>query len=422
MRLIILLVLVSIRPLLAQKSNFVDIKAFVLEKKSKKPIPGAVCYLKNNEHIGNLTDAKGCFTFKFPKELTYDSLVISFLGYKRLNTPLRLLKLKDDTLFFKLERNTIILDDLVIEAKRFDLKRLVLKAVENIPKNFPDKPHLLNGLYRKVSTQDNQYTHLEEAAISVQDDNYKKPTTSAKIQVHAFRESKDWGNMDSITLKVVSKIQEKASDRWGITTNPLNKLYESNYIRFFNRADTYFNLQTLNKYIDEHYLFELMDISTINGDTIYQIAFSEGGYPPPPSGRTYMKINAEDFAIVEFQITSSRNGSLIHQVLMKYQKIAGRYYPKFFRVTAPRLINQDMEDGEYNIATYWFDEVKVKDFEKIKQKHVNDPFDSEWHKNLVGDPGFWHTYEMLIRYPLEQGIRTSLEIHQPLEVQFGNHE
>ena len=422
MRLTVLLVLINVKALLAQQSNFIDIKGFVLEMGSKKPISGAVCYLKNNEHIGNLTDSKGYFTFKIPKELTYDSLVISFLGYKRLNTPFQLLKLKEDTLFFQLERNAIVLNDVVIEVKSFDLKRLVLKAVENIPKNYPDKPHLLNGLYRKVSTQDNHYTHLEEAAISVQDYNYKKPPMSAKIQVHAFRESKDWGNMDSVTLEVVSKIQQKASGQWGITTNPLNKLYESNYIRFFTRVGTHFNLQTLNKYIDEHYLFELMDILTINGDTIYQIAFSEGGYPQPPSGRTYMKINAEDFAIVEFQITSSRNGSLIHQVLMKYQKIERHYYPKFFRVTTPRLINRDMEDGEYDISTYWFDKVKIKDFEKIKPKHAIDRLNKQGHKKSNYDPEFWLDLKMLNKYPLEKGILKSLELHQPLEEQFKLHE
>ena len=400
--------------------NFVEIKGVVKDKEDKTLLPGAVCFFKNNEHIGNVTDASGYFKIKYPKELSYDPLIISMLGYHRLNVSVRSLS-ATDTIVFLLERNAIVLKDIVIRDEKFDLKQLVLKAIENIPKNFPNKPHWLEAFYRKVSTHNNQYTHLEEAVIRIQDDNYKILPNASKIEVLAYRESKDWGAIDSITVKILSKTRASGYNNWQTAFNPLNRLYENNNIRLFNIEVNRFNPKSFKKYMNS-YLAELVDIYTVNQDTIFHIAFNDSAFPAPPSGRNYLKVNMTDHAIIEYQISSQRNGHILYQELFKFQKIEGRYYPKFLKVIKPRLINRDTEDGEYDIATIWFDSVKIKDFEKVKPKHAIDRLDKQGHKKSNYDPELWLDLNMLNKYPLERGVLKSLESYQPLEEQFKLHE
>ena len=400
--------------------KFVEIKGMVKDKENKTPLHGAVCFFKNNEHIGHVTDSSGHFKIKYPKEFSDDSLMISMLGYNRQNVSVRSLS-STDTLVFLLERNAIVLKDVLIQNEKFDLKQLVLKAIENIPKNFPDKPHLLEAFYRKVSTHNHQYTHLEEAVIRIQDYNYKILPNASKIEVLAYRESKDWGDIDSITVKILSKTRASGYNNWQTAFNPLSRLYENNNMRLFNQEDTRFHLKSFKKYMDS-YLAEVVDIYTVNNDTIFHIAFNDSAFPAPPSGRSYLKINMTDHAIIEFQISSQRNGHILYRKLFKFQKTEGRYYPKCLKVTKPRLINRDIEDGEYDIATIWFDSVKIKNFEKVKPKHVIDRLDKQGHKKPNYDPAFWLDLKMLDKYPLERGVRKSLESYQPLEEQFQLHE
>src|SRR5690606_5695484 len=106
---------------------------------------------------------------------------------------------------------------------------------------------------------------------------------------------------------------------------------------------------------DDYYTFELMGISIENGDTIYQIAFAETVVPPPPkhpSGRTYLKINGTDLAIIEVQFTrDSKIQALQSQTRVKFEKVNGKYYPKYIHVIQPRNINRNFEDDEFDIQT-----------------------------------------------------------------------
>ena len=387
-----------------------------------KPIKGAHCFLKNHEHIGSVTDTTGYFHFNFQHTLLYDTLVISAIGFDKKEMPLFSVTLGQDTNYFYLKQRTIILNEVLVESKGFDLKDLVLGAYANIPKNYPDKPHQLKGLYRKVSTEGKKYTHLEEAAITIEDKGYKKPISYAKISTKSFRESKEWGNTDSFAIRVFNKTNMRISQELNNVTNPLTKLYKSNFIRFYKSENTVFNLKRMQKIIDDYYTFELIDISFVEGDTIYQIAFASSVTPPPPkiiSARNYLKINSKDLAIVEMQFTLGFDDRpLIGQVHVIFEEKNGRYYPKYIKSIKPRFINRSFDDNEYDIHTFWFDEVNIGKFKKIKSKELTNPYDPESHKRKSLRPEFWKDSPLIKKYPLEQGIRKDLDKHQPLEEQF----
>jgi hypothetical protein len=404
---------------LAQENELKSISGIV---EGKTAIEGAHCYLKNNEHLGSVTDSTGFFNFVFGQSLIYDTLVISSIGYQRKIIPLRSVSLDYDTNYFSLKQHTLILDELLIESSGYNLKNFVLAALVKMPENYPDQQHQMKGLYRKVSTEGKKYTHLEEAIVKIEDNGYKKPLSNLKIESEAFRESKEWGNTDSLFIRVNDKFNKHLSQKIGTTLNPLHKLYESNIIRHYRNDHTVFNFNAMQKLIDDHYSFELTDISVLDGDTIYHIAFASSPVPPPPdrpNDRNYIKINTSDMAIIEVQLTIGfENEPLIGQKKIIYQKIAGKYYPKIIKEIRPRLINKEFHDYEYDIYTFWIDQVNTGKFKKIKAKNRIDPNELEDHKEYKPNSDLWKSSGLLDEYPLEKGIKDDLDSYQPLEQQF----
>lgn len=391
----------------------------------RTPVQSADCFLKNNEHVGTLTDASGYFLLAFPQSMMYDTLVIWAMGFEKKEVPLSSIDLHQDTVYFYLDKQSIVLNEVLIESTGLDLKSMVLKALARLPNNYPNKRHQLKGLYRKVSTMGAQFTHLEEAAIVVEDDGYGKLSTLVKIKTEQYRQTKDWGDIDSLFIIRNEKMHRAISQQLKNPTNPLNRLYESNRIRHYNGENAWFNFKKFRNIIHDHYTFELVDISLYDGDTLYHLALGGTPVPPPPkhvSGRNYLKINGSDLAIVEMQFTlGSENEPLMNQDHVKFEKKDGKYYPKYVRNIAYRHINSKVNDDEYDIRTFWFDEVKLKDFQRITPSEANDPNDSHSHKRSISSATFWDSTSLIKRHPLEQSVKDDLQKHAPLEAQFSEN-
>ena len=403
----------------AQQAKRISIQGIVKSAYDDQPIDYAVCYLKNNEFKGDVTDRAGFFTINITENLSYDSIVISSLGYEKLIVPIqRLDKQKDTTVFF-LKRKVIILDEIIVREEAYDLKKMVFAAIEKIQDNYPKNRHQLEGLYRKVATEGNQYTYLEEASVTIEDHGYSDYLKPPKIKINALRRSKDYGQVDSVMVHLTEATSKKAADNFAITQNPLYRVLDSNYLHLFLKEHTRFNYETFSKYLGDTSRYKLMDIIITGKDTIYQIAINDGPLPQPPSGNTYLKINASDFAIVEYQVTSGLSDKyILHQVLVKFKKENDRYYPCFIKTIQPRYINRRLDDDEYDIETYWFDEVKTKDFKSIKSKESLDRFDLNSYKRKHYNPEYWNNLDETELYPLDKGVRLSIEKHQSLEEQF----
>ena len=331
--------------------------------------------MEQHTHIGAISDASGRFNLKIPVEFTEDSLSISFIGFRPVKLAVQQLKSEQ---IIGLEPYAIVLKEVIIKDQEVKLRNIFLQAAEHIPDNYPNRLHQLEGLYRSLSTERDQYTRVHEAMIILQDKSYKSMPENIQIQVTASRETRDYGNIDEKTVSTNKKVQEKIANEWKASVHPIYRLYESNFLRISTKEHTHFHLSTLRKYLESGYRFDLMDIETIDGDTIYQIAFTSG--PPNgvhlPSGKSYVKVNLSNYAIEEYQITSGVKNMILHQVHVKFNEFNGRYYPRFIQVTQPRFINQEMNDGEFEISTLWFDAPRDAP-EKLKSRDIEDRFSTE---------------------------------------------
>lgn len=402
----------------AQYNPTVSIRGILLDDE-KQPVKNAVCFLKINDHIGVISSENGSFLLEFPRALLYDTLILSSLAFHKISIPLSKIDSRLDPIEITMKERTLVLDELVIEGKGDDIKKIVLNSIAKISSNYPKRTHQLKGHYRKVSTEKKQFTYLEEAVVLVEDHDYKDFQKPPKIDVIAYRKSKDWGKIDTLMVKVIDKIGDKAVKDFNVSRNPLYQLFESNYIRNYDKDGTHFNFESLKEFIDDRYKFAIVDIIYSEKDTILHVAFDEGPFPKTPSGSSYLKINSKDLAIIEFQLsTGFKSDNLLNQVLVKFRKIENCYYPYYIKTIKPRYINREIDDDEYDIEVYQFDEIKTKEFKKIKNRESIDRFDIMSHRQNIYDFEFWRSIENSNKYPLEEGIQISLEKHQSLDEQF----
>jgi hypothetical protein len=381
-RIITLLFLLSSVSFVRSQTSF-DLIANVVESDSDNPLQGALCFMDSHPHIWTVTDSLGRFRLEVPNVFLNDSVTITFIGFKNNKVHARQLLLSNGVI--RMKQEAIILDDIIIRDRTDELRKIFLSAVADIPKNYPQSLHSMEVFYRSLSTEENDYTHMQEAHLIIQDRAYSSPIENVAIKVLAYRETEEYGKSDSLTMKAMERMAQRAATDWNVSTNPLYRLYQSNFLRISQHNNTHFHPPTLKKYI-HHYEMELIGINILETDTIYHIAFSSGGGSKirHPSGENYLKINMNNLAIVEYQLTSRIDEHLLHQVKVQFTSIDNRYYPSFIQVVQPRFINENVMDGEYDISQMWIDKIQINKIDKLKPREILDhqtrtiPYQGSW--------------------------------------------
>ena len=297
------------------------------------------------------------------------------------------------------------------------MEEMISKAIDNIPKNYPKKRHQLTGFYRKVSTNYEEFTKLVEAAVMVEDVSYQKDGSSLRIKLESLRQSDEMGVVDSSMATLKQQIRDHIKST-GSTLGPLNEIigtFQHNYLRsnaynsktwFGKDGDRFMGIPELPTY------HRFMGEEIVGNDTIYQIAVST---KDPPSGNSYLKINSRSHAIVEYQI-SWLSGE--YQTYAKFREVDGIYYPEIIRTKELRFINRDVGTHQMDISTYWFAEVAIDDFKRIRGKDAMEYNEEVESNGYELDSSYWKAYELIKKHPLDSAIIRSLEKNRPLEEQF----
>lgn len=342
-------------------------------------------------------------------------VVISSIGYEKKEVSISSLTKTGNVL--KLQRQLLSLNEVTVMPEDHSMEEMISTAIDNIPKNYPKKRHQLRGFYRKVSTNYEEFTKLVEAAVLVEDVSYKKDGLSVRVKLESIRQSDELSEVDSTMSTMKQRIREHIKST-GSYLGPLNEIigtYQYNGFRgdaynsktwFGKDGDRFMGIPELPTYQ------RLMGEEIVGNDTIYQIAFST---KDPPNGSSYLKINARNHAIVEYQI-SYLSGE--YQTFAKFREVDGVYYPEVIRNTELRLINRDVGTHQMDISTLWFDMTITEDLKKIREKDALGR-DEEFESNEYElDSSFWKAYDLIIKHPLDSAIIRSLEKNKSLEQQF----
>ena len=345
-------------------------------------------------------------------------LVITCIGYKKKELSLASFPKTGNTLM--MERQLLSLSEITVMPEDHSLQEMISKAIDNIPRNYPKKRHQLRGLYRKVSTNYEEFTKLVEAAIVVEDVSYFRHGSLLKIRSESLRQSDEMGEVDSTIFLMKRRIRAELTSS-GMDPSPMNAIiatYQHNNLR--NNAynsNTWFGkdgyrfmgipeMPTYHRYMGQE---------IVGNDTIYQIGFSS---IDPPNGNSYLKINSRNHAIVEYQI-GWLSGE--YETFVKFQEKNGIYYPEILRVKELRLLNRDVGTHQMDISTFWFDVPMTENFKRIRAKDALGRDEEVESNKYEFDSSFWKTFDLIKKYPLDSAIIKSLENLKSLELQFRNN-
>ena len=400
---------------IAYAQNPVTLKGKVTDIDFKEPLLYASISIKGKP-IGTVTNADGEFEFHLTAQYAGDTLLVSMLGYDSYLIGLAEIK-EYKNLKIRLGVRPILLNEVVITAKKIVPEEIVKRALKNIEKNYPSQLSLLRGFYRETHEENDRNVILVEAALDIYDTGYKKSLTD-KVTLKNSRSSKNYRN---------SLLANTGIEKWNLAASALNH----NPVKHRDR------------HISTSKNFTLDSILYYNDRIIYVISFlSYIQRFPNFERKNTLHIDAQNYAILKYGWEEyAKEG--------KYSELPWRLSKESIYFSKRKRISTIYEFGEYNGKMFlkYFDEKAYDDIYNSKGDSVE--FESLGHVTVVVteietenvrmernetmrpdqsisaqvreyDSEFWSDKNKIALVPLTRKQIKDLEWEIPLEKQFKN--
>jgi len=368
--------------------------------------------------IGTVTNESGMFTIHIPSGNHQDSLMISFVGFKSWVGEIQ--KLKGDTLYFELEPETILLDEVVILSEGVTPASILSEALRRIPQNYARKPFYQQAFYREIATLDNTYTRLLEAAIEIQDFGYDASAERRRVKVIELRKSDDFIETNWKDF-VVKKLYGSSNDLIHTLDNCdiVRKKYHSKDVA---SKGIKVSLKGISKFDGED-VFEIEIVDTLSyliNQTTYLIKKSDYAILQIRA-MAHFGINSK---IKDKHVIAMINASRWEMQAM-YKKVGEKYYLFYGRFKNPESVAAIDKNKLGKGQQYKNQEIMINntitsrsDWDRIKKKEKQSINKDIYKQDFEYHPGFWANYTILLRNPLLKQIITDLNRGKTLEEQF----
>jgi len=173
----IVLFIVLVCPANAQHSNI--LKGKVIDESNDTPVPFATIAVMG-ENYGVITNEDGSFSLPVDKVSGNDTLRISSLGYKTVKVAVS--SFTDGVIStIVIPQQYYSIKEVLVKGKkvrRLPARKMMLKAVSLLEKNYPVDSFLIDAYYRDYMKVNDKYVNLYEAHVEIEDmgfesDDYK---------------------------------------------------------------------------------------------------------------------------------------------------------------------------------------------------------------------------------------------------------
>jgi hypothetical protein len=310
----------------------IEITGRVLDIHNRKPIPFANIWIVN-KGTGTVSNLEGYFILKINSQYLNDTIGISCMGYKRM-----LLPVID---FIAESRNIFLAADLIpiqeVIIRQTNPISLLHSAIENIPKNYPNKPALLTSFYREIIRKNDNIMAVSEAILQTYKTAYNYGGSLDQIKLIKGRKTKDISGKDSIILKLKA----------GLNTTLLLDIIK--HIPDFLTEENF-----------GAYSYKMKDIIVNNQDELYLIQFTprKDFRDAIYKGNIYLNISTLAIVEVEFEVDP-----------LKIEEAADMFVLK-----KPRNIKVKPQEAKYRVAfkktgeKYYLNLIRCETAFRIRQK------------------------------------------------------
>lgn len=365
------------------------------DAQTSEPVVFATIRIKDKA-IGVISNQDG--GFRIPKKFKDlgDVLIISSMGYKKKEIPIAGLS-PEAINIIQLSQGVLELSEAVVTARkkrRLTARKIVKKAIEAIPVNYPQNSFSLLGYYRDYQlNQENDYINLNEAILEAFDLGFDEiDSTTTKVKIYEYKKNTDF-ERDMVAdgpynYRTWKKVIDKAY-LFNYGGNEFTILRIHDAIRNFKINSFDFVNQLEKDFLNNHF-FDWEDDVYLDDQSLYGIGFRNSKPGIRVSGK--FAISKENFAIykMEYAIydTSEEKNKrkrkdrdknrLIFKVVSEYKPKYGKMYLNYisfhnsFLLGMPPkfVISQIYLDDSCKCFVIRFTEI-VDYFSTRKKKHYN---------------------------------------------------
>ena len=427
----------------------------VVNTENDEQIQYANIFYKNNQRIGTLSERDGKFVLRKIDNADNDTLVFSILGYETKYIPVS--SIKDEVLNVELQFQAIQLDEVAIVDHSY-LKKLLIKAVENIPNNYPNQKHRLTGYFQEQSITQGEYSHFLESYLTVENEDYAKdlkllrnektgnkyPWVDNKVWYHQIRKSNDTRYLpDRFEKWLGGSIHEtlfnnfiygKRLVSWSTNHTHQDLVYDIKHLES-EKIQTEDSEQKTGVYqklykIGEHY----QGTDTLITIGLEHSFFAIGGDENKDDFSFDVKqlvINKSNYAIeriidtISDKLKEKWNSTLANNFYkeIQFRQVNGKYYPSL--IINKIGVDYNLETRqEINTTRFLVQEIQTSkdEFLKIKPSKKLKRGQRLVEKKYKYDPEFWKQYEIPKQMEASLALKADLSRQVPLEVQFKLNE
>ncbi|RKN79927.1 carboxypeptidase-like regulatory domain-containing protein [Ulvibacterium marinum] len=339
---VVICFLIFLPPLWGQQEF---IRGKLLDVQTGEPVVFATIRIKGKA-VGVISNQDG--GFRIPKKFKElgDVLVISSMGYQKKEIPIAGLS-SEDINIVRLFQGVLELSEAVVTARkkrrRPSPRRIVRKAIEAIPVNFPQNAFSTIGYYRDYQlNQKNEYINLNEAIIEVFDEGFDElDHKTSQVRIYDYKRNEDFKRYSLAEQRYNYQTQQK------VINNAFLPDYGGNEFIILRIHDALRNhkvnsfdfVNVLEQDLLRNHHFFLEEDTYLGNDVLYTIGFRKS----LPGHRVYgiLYISKQNFAIhgMEYSVYDrlktntvkkinkyNTNKQLVFEVITEYKPIEDKMF------------------------------------------------------------------------------------------------
>ncbi|WP_445956839.1 carboxypeptidase-like regulatory domain-containing protein [Yeosuana sp.] len=174
-----------------------EFKGRVLDAKTNDPLAYADINISET-NIGTITNNEGKFSLKVPVNYLDKTIIISLLGYKKIEIPIS--ELKKENIKILLYASLTELDFINVYGAK-NAESLVRATLDRKSKYYDNDNTIMTAFYRETIKKRNRNASLSETLLNI----YKQPYSNSKrddISLLKSRKSTDYSRLDTLALKL----------------------------------------------------------------------------------------------------------------------------------------------------------------------------------------------------------------------------
>jgi uncharacterized protein (UPF0333 family) len=289
------------------------LKGEILDADTKEPIAFATIAIKGKAK-GVISNLDGSFSLPERFKIFGDTLGISSMGYDKREVLISEFSNNRITIIY-LQPSITELDEAIVKAKKKRLpsaRRIVKKAIENIPNNYPIRSFSTVGYYRDYQLDSLGYLNLNEALLEVFDAGFDEiDLLTSKIRIYDYVQNKSFRRdslaEDPYNYNTRGKVIENANltSRGG---NEFEILRAHDAIRNYQlNAFDFVNNMSKGDILKYHAFYKLGDIKS-DGENLFVLRMNRTKEDFTARGKVF--ISKSDYAIHKFQYTLYDNSKI----------------------------------------------------------------------------------------------------------------